>query len=96
MNDEAGRATLKLYIDLIHKYKVDSFDTKQDTEAFALGHTAMYVGNFWLVPYFKKNVRRVLNFGTTLIPGRVEGKSGTVYSTESAFVPKSSKNAKIA
>ena len=94
-NDEAGRATLKLYIDLIHKYKVDSFDTKQDTEAFALGHTAMYVREFWPVPYFKKNAPG-LNFGTTLIPGRVEGKSGTVYSTESAFVPKSSKNAKIA
>lgn len=94
-NDEAGRATLKLYIDLIHKYKIDSFDIKQDAEAFALGHTAMFIREFWPIPYFKANAPD-LKFGTTLIPGRKDGKSGTVYSTESAFVPKSSKNAEIA
>jgi multiple sugar transport system substrate-binding protein len=94
-NNEAGRATLKLYIDLIHKEKADSFDTKQDTEAFALGKTAMYIREIWPVPYFKANAPN-LKFGTTTIPGRVNGKSGTVYSTESAFVPKSSKNAKTA
>lgn len=94
-NDEAGRATLKLYIDLIHKYKTDSFDTKQDTEAFTLGHTAMYIREIWPIPYFKTTAPNI-SFGTTTIPGRVAGKSGTVYSTESAFVPKSSKNAKTA
>jgi multiple sugar transport system substrate-binding protein len=94
-NDEAGRATLKLYIDLIHKYKTDSFDTKQDAEAFALGHTAMFIREFWPIPYFKATAPD-LKFGTILIPGRKEGESGTVYSTESAFVPKSSKNAEIA
>ncbi len=94
-NDETGRETLKLYIDLIHKYKADSFDTKQDSEAFALGHTAMFVREFWPIPYFKENAPD-LNYGTALIPGKIEGKSGTVYSSESAFVPKSSKNSKTA
>jgi multiple sugar transport system substrate-binding protein len=94
-NNEAGRATLKLYIDLIHKEKADSFDIKQDTEAFTLGQTAMYIREIWPVPYFKTNAPN-LKFGTTTIPGRANGKSGTVYSTESAFVPKSSKNAKTA
>jgi multiple sugar transport system substrate-binding protein len=94
-NDEAGAATLKLYIELIHKYKADSFDTKQDTEAFALGHTAMFIREFWPIPYFKKNAPD-LNYGTALIPGRTGSASGTVYSTESMFVPKSSKNADTA
>src|SRR5690554_1606762 len=94
-NDEAGRDTLKLYIDLIHKYKADSFDTKQDSEAFALEHTAMFVREFWPIPYSKENAPD-LNYGTALIPGKVEGKSGTVYSTESAFVPKSSNNKETA
>ncbi len=94
-NDEAGRATLQLYIDLIHKYKADSFDTKQDSEAFALGHTAMFIREFWPIPYFKENAPD-LKYDTALIPGKIKGKSGTVYSTESAFVPKSSKNAKTA
>jgi len=89
-NDELGQATLKLYIDLIHKFGTDSFDTKQDSEAFALGHTSMFVREFWPIPYFKE-VAPDLNYGTSLIPGRIEGRSGTVYSTESAFVPESSK-----
>lgn len=94
-NDEAGRATLKLYIDLIHKYKTDSFDTKQDTEAFGLGHTAMFIREVWPIPYYKETAPN-LKFDTAIVPGRVNGKSGTVYSTESAFVPKSSKNSKAA
>ena len=94
-NDEAGRATLELYVDLIHKYKTDSFDTKQDSEAFALGKTAMFIRELWPIPYFKANAPD-LKFGTALIPGRKDGKSGTVYSSESAFVPKSSKNAEVA
>jgi multiple sugar transport system substrate-binding protein len=94
-NGKAGQETLKLYTDLIHKYKTDSFDTKQDTEAFALGHTAMYIREIWPIPYFKQTAPN-LKFGTTVIPGKVNGKSGTVYSTESAFVPKSSKNAEDA
>ncbi len=94
-NDEAGRESLKLYIDLIHKYKTDSFDTKQDSEAFALGHTSMFIREFWPIPYFKETAPD-LKYGTALIPGKYEGNSGTVYSTESAFVPKSSKNADIA
>lgn len=94
-NDEAGRATLKLYIDLIHKYKTDSFNTKQDSEAFALGDTAMFIRELWPIPYFKANAPD-LKFGTALIPGRKDGKSGTVYSSESAFVPKSSKNTEVA
>jgi multiple sugar transport system substrate-binding protein len=94
-DDEAGVATLKLYIDLIHKYKADSFDTKQDSEAFALEHTAMFIREYWPIPYFKKNAPD-LQYNTALIPGRKDGTSGTVYSTESMFVPKSSKNADVA
>ncbi len=42
-NNEAGRKTLQMYVDLLHKYKADSFELKSDTEGFELQQHAMYV-----------------------------------------------------
>jgi multiple sugar transport system substrate-binding protein len=95
-NNEAGRKTLKLYIDLIHKYNVDGFDIKQDAEAFVLEKTAMFIREFWPIPYFEET-NPDLEYDTAFIPsGQSSGASGTVYSTESAFVPESSRNKEAA
>lgn len=42
-NNDAGRKTLQMYIDLLHKYKADSFELKSDTEGFQLRQEAMYL-----------------------------------------------------
>ncbi len=40
-NNEGGYNALKLYIDLLYKYKVDDFSSMKDTAAFAAGKTAI-------------------------------------------------------
>lgn len=40
-NNEGGYNALKLYIDLLYKYKVDDFSSQKDTSAFAAGKTAI-------------------------------------------------------
>lgn len=41
-NNEAGLKTLKMYIDMLYKYKTDDPKVKHDTDAFQTGATAMY------------------------------------------------------
>lgn len=40
-DNEGGYNALKMYIDLLYKYKVDDFASMKDTEAFAKGRTAI-------------------------------------------------------
>lgn len=40
-NNEGGYNALKLYIDMLYKYKVDDFSSMKDTAAFAAGKTAI-------------------------------------------------------
>lgn len=51
----AGRDTLQFYIDLVYKYHVDDFKIKHDAEAFALGKTAMFIREPWVVGYMKQH-----------------------------------------
>lgn len=55
----AGRDTLKLYIDLVHKDNVDNFKIKHDAEAFALEKTAMFIREPWVVGYLKGHAPQV-------------------------------------
>ncbi len=41
-NNDAGLKTLKMYIDMLYKYKTDDPKIKHDTDAFQTGATAMY------------------------------------------------------
>jgi multiple sugar transport system substrate-binding protein len=41
-NNDAGLKTLKMYIDMLYKYKTDDPKIKHDTDAFQTGSTAMY------------------------------------------------------
>jgi len=92
-DNQTGIDALKFYIDALYKYKVDSFEIKHDSQAFMNGQTAMYQRELWPIPIYKSKAPN-LEFGTSIMPSYK--KSGTVYSTESAFVPKSAKNKLLA
>jgi len=66
-DNQAGRDALKLYIDLLYKYKVDSFDIKHDAEAFALEQTAMFIREAWVIGYMKEHAPHV-EYGTAPLP----------------------------
>ena len=58
-DNEAGRDTLKLYIDALYKHKIHEPKLKQDAEGFATQQAAMFVRESWLVGYMKKNAPNV-------------------------------------
>jgi maltose-binding protein MalE len=84
---------LNFYLNALYESKIDSFEIKHDSQAFMNGQTAMYQRELWPIPGYKKNAPD-LKFGTSMMP-QFKNR-GTVYSTESAFVPKSSKNPLLA
>lgn len=95
-DNEAGRNALKLYIDYLNKYKIDSFKVKHDAEAFALEKTAMLMREAWVVGHMKKHAPNV-NYGTSILPvvSKYNLRSG-VGQTYSLYVTKTSKNLEIA
>ncbi len=92
-DNQAGVDALSFYIDCLHKYKIDSFEIKHDSDAFINGQTAMFQRELWPIPIYKSKAPD-LEFGTSVMPSSKKG--GTAYSTESAFVPKSCKNKTLA
>ena len=76
---------LKLYIDLLYKYKVDSFMIKHDSEAFALGQTAMFEMEESVAGYLKKNAPN-LEYGIAHLPKNKE--RGTWVKTRSRLSTK--------
>ncbi|NQS88944.1 extracellular solute-binding protein [Patescibacteria group bacterium] len=92
-NNEAGKDALKLYIDLLYKYCVDSHTIKHDAEAFALGKTAMFEREGWVVGYMKEHAPKV-QYDTALLPRY--RRAGTVGGWENLFVSKSCKNPEVA
>jgi multiple sugar transport system substrate-binding protein len=66
-NNDAGRETLKLYIDLLYKYKVDSHNIKHDSEALALEQTAYFQREAWVIGYMKENAPNV-KYDTAPLP----------------------------
>lgn len=90
---EAGVDTLEYYINALFKYKVDSFEAKHDTEAFVNGLTGFYDRELFPITTIHETAPDI-EFGTSAMPGKVY--RGTVYSTESYFVPKACKNQELA
>ena len=48
-DSEAGRKTLKAYIDAIYTDKIDSPEVRHDAEAFVTGDTAMFLRESWVI-----------------------------------------------
>jgi len=92
-DNEAGREAIQLYVDSVHKYRVDSFEAPHDAAAFMAGQTAMFYRELWPIPSILK-LAPDLDFGTALMPKFKE--RGTVYSTESYFVSAHSRNKELA
>ena len=63
----AGRDTLQLHIDLVHKYHVDDYTIKHDSEAFALELTAMFEREGWVIGYMREHAPQV-DFDTAQVP----------------------------
>ena len=84
-DNEAGRNTLKLYIDLLHKYKVDSHKIKHDAEALALEQTAYFQRESWVIGYMEEHAPNV-NYDVAPLPvgtrvgGPAMGSNLNVYS----------------
>ncbi|HUV09043.1 MAG TPA: extracellular solute-binding protein [Spirochaetia bacterium] len=66
-DNEGGRETLKLYIDLLYKLKADSFNIKHDSEALALEQTAYFQRESWVIGYMKENAPDV-KYDTAPLP----------------------------
>lgn len=88
-NNDAGRKTLQMHVDLVHKYKADDHNFKHDAEAFELGLASMFFRESWVVGDIAKKAPN-LNFGSTRMP------SAAISLNQNIFVPKASKNKDVA
>jgi multiple sugar transport system substrate-binding protein len=85
---KAAEWGLKFYIDMLYKHNVDNFLVKHDSEAFALGQTAMFEREQWVTGYLKQNAP-TLEYGIAHLP---KYKSqGTFVKARALYVSKSSK-----
>ena len=89
-DNDAGRATLKMYLDAIYVNKVDSFDIKHDAEALELGQTAMVARESWVVGDIAKNAPALKYMSATLPRDQ---RWGTIFNPVNLYVPRSAKNA---
>ena len=92
-DNEAGRDTLKLYIDGLYKHKIHEPKLKQDAEGFANQQAAMFVRESWLVGYMKKNAPAVQYAVAPLPAGK---KTNTLLFWTNVYVTRSSKQPKEA
>lgn len=92
-DNEAGRDTLKLYIDALYKHKVHDAKLKQDAEGFANQQAAMFVRESWLVGYMKKNAPNV-KYAVAPLPAHK--KTNTLLFWTNLYVTSGSKHPKEA
>lgn len=92
-NNEAGRKTLQMYIDMLYKWKTDSHDIKHDAEAFELGIGCMFQRETWVVGDIAKKAP-TLNYGTMPLPKDTAWKY--LRNSFSLYVTRSTKNPRLA
>lgn len=66
-NNEAGRQTLQLYVDLVNKDRVVTPELKGDAEGFELGSTAMFMRESWVIGDIAQKAPD-LEYATALLP----------------------------
>lgn len=91
--DEAGYETLKFYIDLVYKYRVNSTTIKADADAFILGKTAMLERELFVAKLMKERAPNV-EYGIAWLPRYKKG--GDIMSPFQWYVPETSKNKVVA
>jgi multiple sugar transport system substrate-binding protein len=92
-DNEAGQATLRMYLDALYVNKFDSFDIKHDAEGFELGQTAMFARESWVVGDVAKNAPS-LKYMAAPLPR--DKRWGTIFNSVNLYVPQSTKNAAAA
>lgn len=79
--NEAGRKTLKQYVDSVSGKKTVSPEMKADAEAFELGQTAMFIRESWVIGDIAKKAPN-LKYATAPLP------RGTIIISVGLYVPK--------
>lgn len=92
-NNEAGRDALKLYVDLVNKYRVDDPAIKHDAEAFALEQTAMFTRESWVVGYMRDNAPKV-EYDTAPLPRY--RRAGTIMNLVNLYVTQTARDPEVA
>ncbi len=92
-NNDAGLKTLKMYIDMVYKYKTDDPKVKHDTDAFESSATAMYARESNTVGDIAKKAPN-LKYNTSPMPKGV--RWGDLSSPIALFTSRSTKNADTA
>jgi multiple sugar transport system substrate-binding protein len=72
-DNDAGRNTLKLYVDMVQNWKVDDPKVPHDADAFANGQTGMLFREAWVIGEIQKKNPN-LDYGVAPIP-RWDAKS---------------------
>ena len=93
-NNSNGIKAVQYYLDAIHKYKVEGFETKSDAEGFGLGVCSMFERESWVVSYMKSTAPDI-SFGSFLMP-KGPGGWGTLVIPEGLFVSENSPHKKEA
>jgi multiple sugar transport system substrate-binding protein len=91
--NEAGYKALNFYLQALHKYKVDSFNIKHDSEAFELGLAAQFNRETWVIGDITKRAPG-LNYGIAQVPGGTQRATNLVL--DGFIVPASGKNKDLA
>jgi multiple sugar transport system substrate-binding protein len=92
-NNEAGYKTLKMYIDMLYKYKTDDPKIKHDSEAFQLAATAMFARESNVIGDTAKKAPN-LKYNTAPMPKGV--RWGDLSTPIRLIVSRNSKNADTA
>ena len=93
-DNEGGYNALKLYIDLLYKYKVDDFSSMKDTEAFSKQKTAINMREASSSTVIKKNGPTVNWIAAPMPKGAVQ--RATFLISLNLYIPKDGKNKELA
>jgi multiple sugar transport system substrate-binding protein len=92
--NEAGYQAMNFYLQALHKYKVDSFNVKHDSEAFVLGLTAQFNRETYVIGEVEK-LAPGMNYGIAQVVGG-DVQTATNLNIDGLIVPAASKNKNIA
>ncbi|MGQ0568773.1 MAG: extracellular solute-binding protein [Armatimonadota bacterium] len=91
--NQAGRDALKLFVDLVHKYRCDDPTLKRDAEGFALEQAAMFTRESWVIGFVRSNNPGLLYTAALLPKFR---RAGTIINPVNFFVTRSARNPDVA
>ncbi len=92
-DNEGGRAALKFYIDVVHKYQVDDPKLPHDAAAFASEQAAMLMREAWVIGELKAKGPKV-QYNTVAVP-RAK-RWGGMTQPWSLYVTRNTKNSDVA